>query len=113
MRVRVACARECCALYLFLNFLFSHRYLLHVFLEAGCLEWSVVIGLILRDVGVIKQVLGFLDAADTETVQSVQAGLVAIDQWASSDWSVGPSLRACVCILMLFQKQYRILITNF
>ncbi|TSK72061.1 RAB6A-GEF complex partner protein 1 [Bagarius yarrelli] len=61
------------------------RYLLHVFLEAGCLEWSVVIGLILRDVGVIKQVLGFLDAADTETVQSIQAGVVAIDQWASSD----------------------------
>ncbi|KAF5894660.1 RAB6A-GEF complex partner protein 1 isoform X2, partial [Clarias magur] len=61
------------------------RYLLHVFLEAGCLEWSVVIGLILRDVGVIKQVVGFLDAADTDTVQSVQAGLVAIDQWASSD----------------------------
>lgn len=68
-----------------------HRYLLHVFLEAGCLEWSIVIGLILRDVSIIKQVLGFLDAADTETVQSVQAGLIAIDQWASSDWCV------CVC----------------
>lgn len=74
-----------------------HRYLLHVFLEAGCLEWSVVIGLILRDVGVIKQVVGFLDAADTDTVQSVQAGLVAIDQWASSDWSVG--LCSCTCVL--------------
>ncbi|KAF7696778.1 guanine nucleotide exchange factor subunit RIC1 [Silurus meridionalis] len=61
------------------------RYLLHVFLEAGCLEWSIVIGLILRDVSIIKQVLGYLDAADTETVQSVQAGLIAIDQWASSD----------------------------
>ncbi|XP_062868296.1 guanine nucleotide exchange factor subunit RIC1 [Trichomycterus rosablanca] len=61
------------------------RYLLHVFLEAGCLEWSVVIGLILRDVNVIKQVLGFLDCADSETVQNVQAGLIAIDQWASSN----------------------------
>uniref|UniRef100_W5UAU8 Protein RIC1 homolog n=1 Tax=Ictalurus punctatus TaxID=7998 RepID=W5UAU8_ICTPU len=61
------------------------RYLLHVFLEAGCLEWSIVIGLILRDVSVIKQVLGFLDATDTETVQSVQSGLIAVDQWASSD----------------------------
>lgn len=68
-----------------------------MFLEAGCLEWSVVIGLILRDVGVIKQVVGFLDAADTDTVQSVQAGLVAIDQWASSDWSVG--LCSCTCVL--------------
>lgn len=70
-----------------------------MFLEAGCLEWSIVIGLILRDVSVIKQVLGFLDAADTETVQSVQAGLVAIDQWASSDWSVCVHAHVCHFIL--------------
>lgn len=69
-----------------------------MFLEAGCLEWSIVIGLILRDVSVIKQVLGFLDATDTETVQSVQSGLIAVDQWASSDWSVGAPVCVCVCV---------------
>ncbi|KAL7853237.1 hypothetical protein AOLI_G00200810 [Acnodon oligacanthus] len=63
------------------------RYLLHVFMEAGCLDWCVVIGLILRDVNVIKQVVGFLDSPEVpaETVQSIRTGLVAVDQWTSSD----------------------------
>uniref|UniRef100_A0A7N6BLK4 Protein RIC1 homolog n=1 Tax=Anabas testudineus TaxID=64144 RepID=A0A7N6BLK4_ANATE len=63
------------------------RYLLHVFMEAGCLEWCVVIGLILRDANVIKQVIGFLDSPEVpqETVQSVRNGLLAVDTWASTD----------------------------
>lgn len=66
------------------------RYLLHVFMEAGCLEWCVVIGLILRDANVIKQVIGFLDSPEVpqETVQSVKSGLLAVDTWASTDWWV-------------------------
>ncbi|XP_029024452.1 guanine nucleotide exchange factor subunit RIC1 isoform X2 [Betta splendens] len=63
------------------------RYLLHVFMEAGCLEWCVVIGLILRDANVIKQVISFMDSPEVpqETVQSVRNGLLAVDNWASSD----------------------------
>lgn len=63
------------------------RYLLHVFMEACCLEWCVVIGLILRDAAVIKQVVCFLDSPEvpSETVQSIRAGLMAVDRWASSD----------------------------
>ncbi|XP_051959648.1 guanine nucleotide exchange factor subunit RIC1-like [Xyrauchen texanus] len=63
------------------------RYLLHVFMEAGCLEWCVVIGLILRDASVIKQVVGFLDSPEVppETVQSIREGLIAVDLWASAD----------------------------
>ncbi|KAM9338663.1 guanine nucleotide exchange factor subunit RIC1 [Symphorus nematophorus] len=63
------------------------RYLLHVFMEAGCLEWCIVIGLILRDANVIKQVISFLDSPEVpqETVQSVRSGLLAVDTWASSD----------------------------
>ncbi|XP_070780927.1 guanine nucleotide exchange factor subunit RIC1 [Enoplosus armatus] len=63
------------------------RYLLHVFMEAGCLEWCVVIGLILRDANVIKQVICFLDSPEVppETVQSVRSGLLAVDTWASTD----------------------------
>lgn len=59
-------------------------------MEAGCLEWCVVIGLILRDANVIKQVIGFLDSPEVpqETVQSVRNGLLAIDSWASTDWWV-------------------------
>ncbi|XP_067431192.1 guanine nucleotide exchange factor subunit RIC1 isoform X1 [Thunnus thynnus] len=63
------------------------RYLLHVFMEAGCLEWCVVIGLILRDANVIRQVISFLDSPEVpaETVQSVRNGLLAVDTWASTD----------------------------
>ncbi|XP_035379345.1 guanine nucleotide exchange factor subunit RIC1 isoform X1 [Electrophorus electricus] len=63
------------------------RYLLHMFMEAGCLEWCVVIGLLLREVNVIKQVLSLLGSPEVprETVRSVYAGLLAVDQWASSD----------------------------
>lgn len=59
-------------------------------MEAGCLEWCVVIGLILRDASVIKQVIGFLDSPEVpqETVQSVRSGLLAVDTWASADWWV-------------------------
>ncbi|XP_062268307.1 guanine nucleotide exchange factor subunit RIC1 [Platichthys flesus] len=63
------------------------RYLLHVFMEAGCLEWCVVIGLILRDSNVIKQVISFLDSPEVpqETVQNVRSGLLAVDTWVSTD----------------------------
>jgi hypothetical protein len=57
-------------------------------MEAGCLEWCVVIGLILREANVIKQVIGYLDSPEVppETVQSVRSGLLAVDSWASTDW---------------------------
>ncbi|XP_064164306.1 guanine nucleotide exchange factor subunit RIC1 isoform X1 [Anguilla rostrata] len=63
------------------------RYLLHIFMEAGCLEWCVVVGLILRDTNIIKQVVSFLDCPEVapDTVQNVRNGLLAIDAWASSD----------------------------
>ncbi|KAJ7986873.1 hypothetical protein DPEC_G00332920 [Dallia pectoralis] len=63
------------------------RYLLHVFMEAGCLEWCVVIGLILREVAVIKQVVNFLDSPEVppDTVQSIRSGLLGVDAWASTD----------------------------
>lgn len=59
-------------------------------MEAGCLEWCVVIGLILRDANVIKQVISFLDNPEVpaENVQSVRNGLLAVDAWASTDWWV-------------------------
>lgn len=64
------------------------RYLLHVFMEAGCLEWCIVIGLILRDASIIKKVVGFLDSPEVppETVQSIRSGLLAVDAWASTEW---------------------------
>ncbi len=72
-------------------------------MEAGCLEWCVVIGLILRDANVIKQVICFLDSPEVpqETVQSVRNGLLAVDTWASTDWWVQQATCPDVYLLVL------------
>lgn len=72
-------------------------------MEAGCLEWCVVTGLILRDANVIKQVIGCLDSPEVplDTVHSVKSGLLAVDAWASTDWWVA-ACDAFLFLLMLF-----------
>ena len=68
-------------------------------MEAGCLEWCVVIGLILREATVIKQVVNFLDSPEVphETVQSVRSGLLGVEAWASTDWSVSLLVFVALC----------------
>ncbi|NXK94901.1 RIC1 protein, partial [Formicarius rufipectus] len=63
------------------------RYLLHIFMEAGCLDWCVVIGLILRESSVINQVFSIMQSSDTdgEICQNIKTGLHAVDKWASTD----------------------------
>ncbi|XP_051002274.1 guanine nucleotide exchange factor subunit RIC1 [Acomys russatus] len=63
------------------------RYLLHIFMEAGCLDWCVVIGLILRESSVVSQILGIAQSSemDGEMLQNIKTGLHAVDRWASTD----------------------------
>ncbi|NXH37696.1 RIC1 protein, partial [Dicaeum eximium] len=63
------------------------RYLLHIFMEAGCLDWCVVIGLILRESSVINQVFSIMQSSDIdgEISQNIKTGLDAVDKWASTD----------------------------
>ncbi|XP_048834851.1 guanine nucleotide exchange factor subunit RIC1-like [Brienomyrus brachyistius] len=61
------------------------RYLLHMFMEAGCFEWCIVIGLVLQEAAVVKQALSFLDSVPAERVQGIRSSLLAVDAWASSD----------------------------
>ncbi|XP_058513300.1 guanine nucleotide exchange factor subunit RIC1 isoform X2 [Ochotona princeps] len=63
------------------------RYLLHIFMEAGCLDWCIVIGLILRESSVITQILAIIQSseADGEMLQNITTGLRAVDQWAATD----------------------------
>lgn len=67
--------------------LFMSSYLLHIFMEAGCLDWCVVIGLILRESSVVSQILGIAQSSeiDGEMLQNIKAGLHAVDRWASTD----------------------------
>ncbi|XP_028750403.1 guanine nucleotide exchange factor subunit RIC1 isoform X2 [Peromyscus leucopus] len=63
------------------------RYLLHIFMEAGCLDWCVVIGLILRESSVVSQILSIAQSSemDGEMLQNIKTGLQAVDRWASTD----------------------------
>ncbi|NXI59250.1 RIC1 protein, partial [Chloroceryle aenea] len=63
------------------------RYLLHIFMEAGCLDWCIIIGLILRESSVINQVFSIMQSSDVdgEICQNIKTGLHAVDKWASTD----------------------------
>ncbi|XP_044920942.1 guanine nucleotide exchange factor subunit RIC1 isoform X8 [Mustela putorius furo] len=63
------------------------RYLLHIFMEAGCLDWCVVIGLILRESSVINQIVLLIQSSevDGEMLQNIKTGLHAVARWASTD----------------------------
>nr|XP_044612548.1 guanine nucleotide exchange factor subunit RIC1 isoform X5 [Equus asinus] len=63
------------------------RYLLHIFMEAGCLDWCIVIGLILRESSIINQILVIIQSSevDGEMLQNIKTGLHAVDRWASTD----------------------------
>ncbi|KAM6392140.1 guanine nucleotide exchange factor subunit RIC1 isoform 1-T1 [Rhynochetos jubatus] len=63
------------------------RYLLHIFMEAVCLDWCIIIGLILRESSVINQVFSIMQSSDIdgEICQNIKTGLYAVDKWASTD----------------------------
>ncbi|XP_008936040.1 PREDICTED: protein RIC1 homolog, partial [Merops nubicus] len=63
------------------------RYLLHIFMEAGCLDWCVIIGLILRESSVISQIFSLMQSSniDGEICQNIKTGLYAVDKWASTE----------------------------
>lgn len=63
------------------------RYLLHIFMEAGCLDWCILIGLILRESSVINQILAIIQSSevDGEMLQNIKTGLHTVDRWSSTD----------------------------
>ncbi|XP_078252066.1 guanine nucleotide exchange factor subunit RIC1 isoform X1 [Rhinoraja longicauda] len=63
------------------------RYLLHIFMEAGCLEWCTVTALILRDSAEIGQIISSIQRSEisNDILQGIKDGMLAVDGWASSD----------------------------
>lgn len=63
------------------------RYLLHIFMEAGCLEWCTVTALILRDSAVMGQIISSIQRSEisNDVLQGIKDGMLAVDGWASSD----------------------------
>lgn len=57
-------------------------------MEAGCLDWCVLIGLILRESSVVSQILSIAQSSemDGEMLQNIKTGLHAVERWAATDW---------------------------
>jgi len=72
------------------------RYLLELFLEALCIEWSLLICIMLKDSSYISRLLRACRSSPTnrngeesiplDTLQRTRDCLVQIDQWAVAEW---------------------------
>lgn len=64
------------------------RYLFQLLMEAGCLEWAMLVCIILRDAVLFLRVINLACLADTpsEVVLRLQNGLVSLEQWIGTDW---------------------------
>ena len=67
-----------------------HRYLFQIVLEAGCLEWALLIGLVLRDAMAVVRTVNTASLTDTpiEMVGRMREGLSYLELWANTEWSV-------------------------
>lgn len=72
-----------------INFPFF-RYLLHLMLEAGCLEWALIIAVVLRDIMAVDRTVNTASLTETpmEIVGRMREGLSYIELWADTEWCV-------------------------
>lgn len=64
------------------------RYLLHIMLEACCLEWALLISVILRDRMAVMRTVNTACMTDTplEMVARMREGLSYLQLWADTEW---------------------------
>ena len=57
-------------------------------MEASCLEWAVLVCVILRDAVLFLRVVNLACLADTapEVVIRLQRGVEQLEQWIGTDW---------------------------
>ncbi|XP_067001739.2 guanine nucleotide exchange factor subunit Rich [Anabrus simplex] len=63
------------------------RYLLQIFMEASCLEWALIISVLLRDVMAVLRATNAARSPDQvlESVLRLKEGLVQLIQWSNSE----------------------------
>lgn len=63
------------------------RYLLQILLEAGCLEWALIISLVLRDVEAVVRTVNTASMTDTplEMVARMREGISYLELWADTE----------------------------
>ena len=71
-------------------FVLSFRYLLQLFMEAGCLEWSLLISVLLCDVMAVLRTVNAAKSPDQsiESVTKLKQGLQTLYNWTNTEWFV-------------------------
>ena len=59
-------------------------------LEAGCLEWALLLAIVLRDAMAVVRTINTASLTDTplEIVARMREGLSFIELWATTEWLV-------------------------
>ena len=68
----------------------SDSYLLQIMLEAGCLEWALIIAVVLRDSLAVIRTVNTASMTDTplDMVARMREGLSYLELWADTEWLV-------------------------
>lgn len=64
------------------------RYLLQLFMEASCLEWSLLISILLRDAMAVLRTVNAAKSLDQsiESVSRLKQGLQLLHYWTQTEW---------------------------
>lgn len=65
-----------------------YRYLLQLFMEASCLEWSLLISVLLRDAMAVLRTVNAAKSQDQsiESVSRLRQGLLILNYWTNTEW---------------------------
>jgi hypothetical protein len=65
----------------------SYRYLLQLFMEASCLEWSLIISVLLRDAMAVLRTVNAAKSPDQsiEAISRLRQGLLLLQYWTTTE----------------------------
>jgi len=72
---------------LILNIIYF-RYLLQLLFEAGCLEWSFIVSVFLRDALAVQRLISIARAPEHsyESVSRLKQAFILLYQWSCNEW---------------------------
>ena len=64
--------------------------MLQLLLEAGCLDWSLLIAIVLRDAMAVIRVVNLAKQPDQlpDALHHLRGGMASIEQWAEKEWYI-------------------------
>jgi K+-transporting ATPase A subunit len=71
-------------------------------LEAGCLEWALLVAVVLRDAMAVVRTVNTASMTDTplEIVARMREGLSFVELWANTEWWADICFVLCMCVCM-------------